>query len=136
GLFLDQRERRLWVQEHSQGKSVLNLFAYTGGFSVAAALGGAIKTTTVDVGSRYIDWARQNFEINHLNLANHEFWSVDTLDFLQGAIKREHKFDIAICDPPSFGRSKRGIFKIEKDYALLLESISKVLAKKGILIFS
>lgn len=136
GLFLDQRERRKWVLEHSKDKHVLNLFCYTGGFSVAAALGHAAKTTSVDVGAKYIEWTKQNFEINKLNLNTHEFWTVDSFDFLEGAVKRKHTFDMIICDPPSFGRSKRGAFKLSKDYRTLLSLCAQALLKKGVLVFS
>ena len=136
GLFLDQRERRNWVKHNSENKTVLNLFGYTGGFSLAAAVGGAKKTITVDVGTKYIEWAKQNFEANALDVEQHEFWVVDAFDFLEGAIKREHTFDLVICDPPSFSRSKTGVFKIERDYKLLLQYCAQVLNKNGQLIFS
>ncbi len=136
GLFLDQRMRREWVKHHSKDRKVLNLFGYTGGFSLAAVFGGAKKTVTVDAGARYVEWTKQNFEANAFDTAEHEFWTADVLDYLEGAQKREHKFDLIICDPPSFGRSKRGTFKIEKDYEILVDLCSKVMNSKAQLVFS
>lgn len=159
GLFLDQRENRRWVREHSQGKCVLNLFSYTGGFSVNAALGGAKEVVTVDISGNFIEWSKTNFEVNGLTLTppdeiaagpkmdfksmmsdhapkpRYEFWLQDSLVFLKGTVRRKRKFDLIICDPPSFGRSKSGTFSISKNYEELLMNCLACLGKGGLLMF-
>lgn len=135
GLFLDQRENRQWVASQAPGKKVLNLFAYTGGFSVVAAKAGA-QVTTVDVSKNFLEWTKKNFELNGLDIKSHEFWESDVLFFLKGALKKSRKWDLIICDPPSFGRSKEGVFKINKDLSKLLELCTSVLSPKGQILFS
>jgi len=128
GLFLDQRSNRKWLQEHSADCEVLNLFAYTGGFSVAAAAGGAQRVVTVDVSKNFIDWSRKNFEINQIPLEPHLFYAMDAREYVSYARRKGLQFDRVICDPPSFGRGKSGVFRIEKDLAPLLESTLGILA--------
>lgn len=160
GLFLDQRENRRWVREHSKDKAVLNLFSYTGGFSVNAALGGAKEVVTVDVSNNFLEWSKKNFEVNGLEMptpeeagqqrpkldfksmmseekqkAIYEFWNQDAIIFLKGTARRKRKFDVIICDPPSFGRSKTGTFSISKNYEELLVNCLYCLAKGGLLLF-
>lgn len=137
GLFLDQRENRLWVKEHAQDRSVLNLFSYTSGFSVVSALAGAREVCTVDVSQNFIEWSKRNFELNGLNHEdeNYEFWVQDCLLFLKGTIRRKRKFGLIICDPPSFGRSKSGVFSISKNLEELLINCMYCLEKNGLLLF-
>ena len=136
GLFLDQRENRLWVRKKSKEKRVLNLFSYTGGFSVNAALGGAKEVASVDVSSNFLDWSKENFKLNGLDPEKYEFWTSDSVVFLKGCFKRKRKFDIILCDPPSFGRSKTGVFSISKNYEELLIQCMYCLEKGGLLLFS
>jgi 23S rRNA (cytosine1962-C5)-methyltransferase len=136
GLFLDQRENRLYVRRNSQNKKVLNLFSYTSGFSVNAALGGAEKVTTVDVSEKFLNWSRENFQLNDLNPTQHEFFCQDSVLFLKGAVKRSRKWDLIICDPPSFGRSKDSVWKIEKDLPFLAEQLLNCLEVNGEIIFT
>jgi 23S rRNA (cytosine1962-C5)-methyltransferase len=136
GLFLDQRNNRDFVIRHSQGLRVLNLFAYTGGFSVAAALGGAKEVVTVDVSRDFLQWTRENFTLNELNPEKFEFFKQDVLLFLKGSIKRQRQFDLIICDPPTFGRSKDAVFSLEKDFVELVKGCEDSLAPGGTLIFS
>ncbi len=137
GLFLDQRENRLWVAEHAQDRSVLNLFSYTSGFSTVAALSGAREVCTVDVSANFIDWSKRNFELNGLDpeAENYEFWVQDCLLFLKGTIRRKRKFGMIVCDPPSFGRSKSGTFSISKNFDELLINCLYCLQKDGLLLF-
>ncbi|MGZ3771841.1 MAG: class I SAM-dependent methyltransferase [Bdellovibrio sp.] len=137
GLFLDQRENRLWVHEHAKDRRVLNLFSYTSGFSVVSALAGAQEVCTVDVSSNFIEWSKRNFELNRLNpqSENYEFWVQDCLLFLKGTVKRKRKFNLIICDPPSFGRSKSGVFSISKNLEELLINCMYCLEKNGLLLF-
>lgn len=135
GLFLDQRQNRQWVAENINDGEVLNLFAYTGGFSVAAARGGAKQVTTVDLNQNFINWSKANFTLNQLDVNAHEFWVNDALLFLKGCKKRDRKFDLIICDPPSFSRAKDKVFRIETDFEELLDLNLSVLKPDGKLIF-
>ncbi len=136
GLFLDQRENRQWLSEKASGKKILNLFAYTGGFSVVAAKAEAKEVVSVDASRSFLNWAKKNFELNKLDPAQYEFWESDVMLFLKGAIKKARKWDIVVCDPPSFGRSKEGAFKIDKDLSKLLDLCTQVLSPKGRILFS
>ncbi len=137
GLFLDQRENRLWVREHAQDRSVLNLFSYTSGFSVVSALAGAREVCTVDVSPNFIEWSKRNFELNGLNPEDekYEFWAQDCLLFLKGTIRRKRKFGLIVCDPPSFGRSKNGVFSISKNFDELMINAMYCLEKNGLMLF-
>lgn len=136
GLFLDQRENRHWLYRHSQNKHVLNLFSYTGGFSVASAKGGAQQVTTVDLNKNYLEWSKENFVLNDIPIENHLFYAMDSFEFLKYAQRKEKTYDIIICDPPSFSRNKKGtLFRIDKDFPTLLSACFSVLRKEGILIF-
>lgn len=131
GLFLDQRENRLWVKNNSIGKRVLNLFSYTCAFSVSAAAGDAETVTSVDASGVFLDWGKQNFLLNDLDPAAAEFFQQDCLLFLNGAKKRSRKWDLIVCDPPTFGRSKNNIWKIEKDFPELMQLLWSCLEKRG-----
>lgn len=136
GIFLDQRENRRVLSEDLSGATVLNLFAYTCGFSVCAARGGA-ATTSVDLSSRYLDWGKRNFAANAIPEAGHEFFAADAFQFLKGTRKRGRQFDLVILDPPSFSRDRDGgVFSVAKDAARLVESAASVLAPNGRLFFS
>lgn len=136
GLFLDQRNNRQWVFEQSKGKKVLNLFAYTCGFSLAAALGGAEQVCSVDVSKKFIEWGKENFVLNNLDPQKFEFWVQDVLLFLKGTAKRKRQFDLIILDPPSFGRSNEGVFNFSKDWEKLLLDCKSVLSENGKILFS
>lgn len=138
GLFLDQRENRLWVKDHAKDKSVLNLFSYTSGFSLVSALGGAREVCTVDVSANFIEWSKENFKLNNLDpeAEKYEFWVQDCLLFLKGTYRRKRKFGLIICDPPSFGRSKSGVFSISKNFDELIINCLYCLEKNGLLLFS
>lgn len=136
GLFLDQRNNRRWIHSQSKGKKVLNLFCYTGGFSVTAALGGASQVTSVDISKNFLEWTKRNFEVNQLNVADHLFYSMDAREFLNWSAKKDLTYDLIICDPPSFGRTKDSVFKIEKDIDELMFAAVRALAPGGVLLFS
>jgi 23S rRNA (cytosine1962-C5)-methyltransferase len=136
GLFLDQRGNREKLLGLSRGRSVLNLFAYTCGFSVAAALGGASKVTSVDVSRPFLDWGRRNMDLNGISPEGHEFFQQDSFLFLKGALKRQRQFDLIVCDPPSFGRHKNGVFRLEQDLEDLLKACWDVLQTQGCLLLS
>lgn len=103
GFFLDQRENRNHVKNMSAGKSVLNLFSYSGGFSVYAGLGGAKKVASLDVSKGAIDLAEQNWALNGLDPANHTSLCVDVFEYLNGA---PEPWDHIIVDPPSMSHSE------------------------------
>lgn len=144
GLFLDQRNNRHYVLNNSKNKSVLNLFSYTCGFSLCAALGGSKEVVSVDVSRDFLDWGKENFVLNQLNpeqtddsgKARYEFFKQDSFLFLKACSKRNRRFDLIICDPPSFSRSKEGVFSLEKDFTELLELCSACLNQDGLLLFS
>lgn len=136
GLFLDQRLPRYWVLNNTKNKTVLNLFSYTCGFSVAAAMGGASQVTSIDTSKNVLNWGKKNFEINNLDPEKYKFLLRDSLDFLDYSLKKNIKYDLIICDPPSFSRSEGGVFKIESSLELLLQKCFSCLSRGGSLLFS
>jgi 23S rRNA (cytosine1962-C5)-methyltransferase len=136
GLFLDQRDNRQWVFQNSKNKKVLNLFSYTGGFSVAAAKGESAEVCTVDLSGNFLEWSKQNFVHNLLDPQKYEFRKMNSFDFLDFCQKKNRTFDLIICDPPSFSRDGKKVFRLEKDFATLLDKLQKVLSQEGTLIFS
>ncbi|HEY5283484.1 MAG TPA: class I SAM-dependent rRNA methyltransferase [Polyangia bacterium] len=133
GLFLDQRENRLAVAKRAQGKSLLNLFGYTGGFSVHAACAGATRTDTVDIARPAIAAARRNFEHNQLDLTQAHFHAVDAFDFLEEAISRHETWDIVVSDPPSFAPSKDSLAAARRTYLRLHRLVAQVVSPGGLL---
>lgn len=134
GAFLDQRENRRRVRELSKGRRrVLNLFSYAGGFSLAAALGGAEKVTSVDAASRAHGTAQRSFKKNGLTLEPHEFVTADAFLYLAEAAKRGDRFDIVISDPPSFSPNERSKKKAHSAYERLHRACAAVLAEGGVL---
>ena len=137
GLFLDQRHNRRWMKKEAQGKRVLNLFCYTGGFSVCAAAGEASQVVSVDLSKRYLHWARDNFALNNCDPQSeaYEFRAMDSLDYLQYASRKGLQFDIIVCDPPSFSRNRKQVFRVDKDFPALIASCGAVLAPGGQVLF-
>lgn len=136
GLFLDQRRNRQWVYENAKNKKVLNLFSYTGGFSVAAAVGKAMSVVSVDLNRRFLEWSKTNFELNKVDVTKHEFRYMDSRDYLQWAKKKGYKFNLVVCDPPSFSRSEKGVFRIENDINDLILDLIAVTEAGGHILFS
>ncbi len=134
GLFLDHRRTRSMVRELARGRRFLNLFCYTGSFTVYAAAGGAGATTSVDLSRTYLDWARRNLEANGLDGPQHRFVQADVLGWLDG----DERFDLAVLDPPPFSRSERmaRAFEIQRDHRDLVERTLRRLAPGGTLFFS
>ncbi len=132
GIFLDQRENRALVRELSkQGTKVLNCFAYTCGFSVAAALSGA-ETTSVDLSGNYLRWGKRNFEANGLDPDAHYFSKGDVFEWLRLFRRKGLRFGGVILDPPTFSRSKKsGVFRVESDYGELVRSAWELVADDG-----
>ena len=133
GLFLDQRENRQRVSELARGKSVLNLFGYTGGFSVYAAAAGARRTDTVDLAKPAIEAARRNFELNELSLENAGFYAADAFEFLTDAAARREQWDIVVSDPPSFAPKKEALPAARYAYQRLHRLAASVVTPGGLL---
>lgn len=137
GIFLDQRDVRKTIRDHyAKGKNVLNTFSYTGAFSVAAALGGAAKTTSVDLANRSKSKTMEQFAVNGLDPANHEIIVEDVFNYFKYAVRKSAQFDLVILDPPSFARSKKFTFSAGKDYPDLLEKAIGITAKNGVIVAS
>lgn len=136
GIFLDHRETRKWIQGISKGKNVLNTFAYTGSFSVYAAAGGAVKTSSVDISKTYCDWIKTNLALNNLPEDKNWVYKMDTLEFFTYAKRKELKFDIIIIDPPTFSKNKGNSFSVQQDHPKLINGALQVLAKDGFILFS
>lgn len=139
GLFLDHEPARTLVASKSKGKTVLNLFSYTSSFSVYAAFNGAGSTTSVDLSKTYMDWSRENFKVNNIDISDkkHLFWKRDAIDFLRVAKKIGNQFDIVILDPPSFSRNKNEFFNVQEDHEELIRLIyDHILTDEGFLLFS
>lgn len=107
GAFLDQRENRKRVRGWSRGRRVLNLFSYAGGFSLAAALGGATEVTSVDIAHEAHKTAQRSFVENGLAPREHPFVTADVFQFLDNAHQRGERWDLIVCDPPSFASSEK-----------------------------
>ncbi len=133
GLFLDQRPNRARVRDLAAGQRVLNLFAYTGGFSVAAALGGARQVTTVDLARPAVDAARRNFAHSGAPAEAHEFVAADCRAFLTDAAARGRRWDLAVCDPPSFAPSEKAKPAALVAYRGLNAQVAQVVAPGGLL---
>ncbi len=133
GLFIDQRENRIRVAKRARGKSVLNLFGYTGGFAVHAAMAGARSTDTVDMARPAIEAAKRNFELNNLPMDRAKFHALDVFTFLTAAISRGDRWDIVISDPPSFAHKKDAAPAARKAYQRLHKLASAVTAPGGLL---
>jgi len=138
GLFLDHRDTRAWLRELAGGTRFLNLFAYTGTASVYAAAGKAVSTTTVDLSSTYLDWARRNLALNGLDTEAHSRVRADVMEWLTEASAQEARYDLIFCDPPTFSNSKRmeSTFDVQRDHVELIARSAALLADGGTLVFS
>ena len=136
GLFLDHRETRSMIRDLAGGKRVLNLFAYTGAFSIYALDGGAAEVVSVDLSNTYLDWIDDNHRANFSDKTNHKLVRADVLEYIYTLAPES--FDIIILDPPTYSASKamRGSFDIARDHAALLLDLFPVLAPGGALYFS
>mgnify|MGYP004447743267 CR=1 FL=1 len=149
GIFLDQRANRAWVREwcaefvrtKGHGPKVLNTFAYTCAFGAAAAsVDEAVETTNIDVSARYLDWGRENYQINAVDPEKHYFTRFDTMSFLDLAGRKRFAFDLIILDPPTFAapnkRRKIPAWKAERDYPTLVSKACQVLRPGGVILAS
>jgi 23S rRNA (cytosine1962-C5)-methyltransferase len=136
GLFLDQRRNRRDLMGRSQGKLVLNLFAYTGAFSVAAAAAGARLVTSVDASPGYTEWAKAHFGANRLNCKRHEFIVGDCLEVLADLARQKKRYDIILMDPPSFSTTAKSRFTTRGGTSDLVAASLPLLSGGGLLIAS
>ena len=137
GLFLDHRVTRQMIRAQSSGRDVLNLFAYTGSFSVYAAAGNAKSVVTVDLSKTYLKWAEKNMQINGLDKESDcQFLHADVLQYLQTLPAEQ--FDLIVMDPPTFSNSKRmdDFLDIQRDHVSLLNNCLRALRPGGLLYFS
>ncbi|WP_066498618.1 class I SAM-dependent rRNA methyltransferase [Abyssisolibacter fermentans] len=137
GFFLDQREVRKTIKEnYAKGKTVLNTFSYTGAFSVFCAMGGAKKTTSVDLANRSKEKTIEQFSINDIDYYKHDIIVEDIFNYFKYAAKKQLKFDMVILDPPSFAKSKKYTFSASKDYKDLLKQAIAITKEKGTIVAS
>lgn len=137
GIFLDQRDNRAEVRKlMGPGQRLLNTFAYTGAFSVAAAMADA-ETTTLDLSQPYLDWAKRNFTHNALDPAAHHFCKGDTFHWLRRFAKQGRTFDGIVLDPPTFSRDEKGrVFRVEENFGELAALAADILTPDGWLLCS
>lgn len=134
GLYLDMRDTRRWVREHARDRTVLNCFAYTCAFAVAARAGGATRVVNVDLSRKVLDWGRQNAQLNGQPAPPADYLAGDVFEWLRRLARRGERMDLVILDPPSFATSKRGAFSAATDYPRLAEAAAGVVGQGGILL--
>ena len=150
GLFLDQRDNRrrlltgrvasdfplVNTQHATRNTELLNVFAYSCGFSVCAA-GAGMRTTSLDLSKKYLEWGRRNFALNGIDPAEHDFIFGDAFDWMRRLAKKSRAFDVIVLDPPTFSQSKeRGVFRVEKNYGELVSAALALLKPEGVLLAS
>ena len=137
GIFLDQHEvRGSLVDGLAMGKSLLNMFSYTAAFSVAAAMGGASQTTSVDLAKRSRELSQAHFQANGISTEAHRFIVMDVFEYFKYAKRKDLTYDVIVLDPPSFARNKKQTFSVAKDYHKLISQSLEILNPGGIIIAS
>ncbi|NOQ30605.1 MAG: RlmI/RlmK family 23S rRNA methyltransferase [Helicobacteraceae bacterium] len=137
GVFLDQRcVRQTLRDKYSKDKTILNTFSYTGAFSVFASLGGAKKTTSVDLAKRSLPKTTEQFKINSINIDEQEIVVDDVFNYFKYAVRNKFLFDVVVLDPPSFARSKKITFSASKDYVKLLKEAIQITNENGVIVAS
>ena len=137
GIFLDQHEvRGSLVDGLAMGKSLLNMFSYTAAFSVAAAMGGASQTTSVDLAKRSRELSQAHFQANGISTDDHRFIVMDVFEYFKYAKRKGLTYDVIVLDPPSFARNKKQTFSVAKDYHKLISQSLEILNLGGIIVAS
>ena len=137
GIFLDQHEvRGSLVDGLAMGKSLLNMFSYTAAFSVAAAMGGASQTISVDLAKRSRELSQAHFQANGISTDDHSFIVMDVFEYFKYAKRKGLTYDVIVLDPPSFARNKKQTFSVAKDYHKLISQSLEILNPGGIIIAS
>ena len=137
GVFLDQKDVRKTLRDkYAKNKTLLNTFSYTGAFSVFGVVGGAIKTTSVDLAKRSLAKTSEQFKINNIDAKEQDIIVEDVFNYFQYAVRKKLLFDIVVLDPPSFARSKKHTFSASKDYVKLLKEAIQITNKGGLIVAS
>jgi 23S rRNA (cytosine1962-C5)-methyltransferase len=136
GFFFDQRDNRQRFGKLAQGKRVLNLFGYTGGFSVYAGANGAQSVTTVDLAKPAIAWAESNWTLNNIQNSTHTGIAADAFDYLDTAAKNGNEWDLIVVDPPSFAPAEKHVERAKESYQNLFIAALRVLSAGGLIAFS
>lgn len=143
GLFLDHRITRAWLARRASGKRVLNLFAYTGSFTVYAAAHGAVQSDSIDLSKTYLEWAARNLALNGIDAERHRLIRADVVAWLREAVAQASRtgslpYDLIVLDPPSFSTSSKmsGVLDTQRDHAWLIRNCLALLAPGGELLFS
>ena len=137
GVFLDQRDVRRTIRDkYAKGKTLLNTFSYTGAFSIFGALGGATKTTSVDLAKRSLPKTQEQFSVNNIDVESQDIIVEDVFNYFKYAVRKKLTFDIVVLDPPSFARSKKHTFSASKDYVKLLKEAIQITSKNGMIVAS
>ncbi|HET9451536.1 MAG TPA: class I SAM-dependent rRNA methyltransferase [Aggregicoccus sp.] len=134
GLYLDMRDTRTWLREQVAGRTVLNLFAYTCAFGVAAHAGCAARVLNVDASRRVLEWGEENARLNGQAVDRYDYVAGDVFDWLERLAKKGERFDVVVCDPPSFATTRTSRFSAARDYAALAGSAARVVAPGGRLV--
>jgi 23S rRNA (cytosine1962-C5)-methyltransferase len=134
GLYLDMREARSWLRAHARGRTVLNCFAYTCGFAVAARAGGAARVVNVDLSRRSLDWGEENARLNGQAPERGDHLARDVFEWLGRLGRRGERFEVVILDPPGFARSHAGTFSAARDWPRLASAAAEVVAPAGVLL--
>ena len=138
GLFLDHRITRLMVHGEAKGTRFLNLFAYTGSFTVFAADADADSTVTVDLSKNYLQWAEDNLKVNKLAGPEHKFVAMDCMEYLKRCVSKRKKFDLIVVDPPTYSNSKSTDedWDVQQRHVEMLNMIAQMLTTDGVVYFS
>jgi 23S rRNA (guanine2445-N2)-methyltransferase / 23S rRNA (guanine2069-N7)-methyltransferase len=138
GLFLDHRITRSMVADLAEGRSLLNLFCYTGAATVRAAIAGATSSVSVDLSNTYVEWARRNLALNGLSEQEHRAWRAEVFSHLEKAAQSDERFGVVFCDPPSFSTSNamEGTLDVQRDHVRLIVAAAVLLSPGGTLVFS
>jgi len=133
GLFLDMRHNRRMVGEFAKARKVLNCFSYTCAFGVHARAQGACEVINTDISRKVLERGKINYQLNDMTPSPGEFVKVDSVSYLQRALKKNNKFDVIILDPPSFARYDEGVFQVKRDMPELIDLSVRVLNGGGAL---
>ncbi|MCD4779457.1 MAG: class I SAM-dependent methyltransferase [Candidatus Omnitrophica bacterium] len=138
GLYSDHRDTRVIIRDLAHDQNFLNLFAYTGAFTCAAAVGGAKSSVTVDRSDTNLNWARDNLKLNQLEKPQHKIIQADVSTYLSQTYRSGHKFTLAFVDPPSFyqDRSRGKSFDINRDHPILIKKVLRVMQPGSYVFFS
>ena len=131
GLYLDMREARSWVRSHARDRTLLNCFAYTGGFGIAARAGGAARAVDVDLSRRSLAWGEENAQLNGQSPARADRIAGDVFDWLRRLGRKAELFDAVVLDPPGFARGKSGTFSASRDWPALVARAAPLVSPGG-----